>query len=145
MEQAFNPYHAIMRVKKLYGVDSGEYILLKSIGWKRPEFRELCERYIAAKEQKQEPKQEPKPSPAMNWIYNAIPNTDREVLVAFRAPETLETENVQYTLTSRDGKGNFLVPDSWKVIAWMDFPRCTKDADGKSLTHHWLNVEGLKL
>lgn len=81
----------------------------------------------------------------MNWIYNAMPNTSRQVIVAFRAPDDLETENVQYVLTSTDGKGKFLVPDSWKVIAWSDFPRCTKDTDGNALTHHWLNVEGLKL
>lgn len=74
-----------------------------------------------------------------------MPNTNRQVLVAFRAEELLATENVQYTTASLDGKGRFLLPDSYEVIAWMDFPRCTKDADGNALTHHWLNVEGLKL
>lgn len=74
-----------------------------------------------------------------------MPNTNRQVLVAFRAPDALETENVQYTISSTNGKKSFLIPDSWEVIAWADFPRCTKDKDGNSLTHHWLNVEGLKL
>jgi len=82
----------------------------------------------------------------MNWIYNSIPNTNREVLVAFRATELLNSDNVRYTLSTLDSSGKrFLLPDSYEIIGWADFTRCTKDASGNALTHHYLNVEGLKL
>lgn len=79
----------------------------------------------------------------MNWIYNGLPDTDREVLVAFSTPDY---EHVAY-IVSRRGitKGDeWSLPNHWKVLAWADFPRLNKDADGNALTHHWLNVEGLK-
>ena len=81
----------------------------------------------------------------MNWIYNGLPNTHRYVLVAFRAPEILETQNVQYTVASLDSrKEAFVLPDQYEVIAWTDFPRISKDANGEAVTHSWLTVEGLK-
>lgn len=81
----------------------------------------------------------------MNWIYNTLPDTHRYVLVAFRAPELLETENVQYTVASLDRrKEAFVLSDQYEVIAWTDFPRISKDANGEAVTHSWLTVEGLK-
>ena len=81
----------------------------------------------------------------MNWIYNGLPNTGRQVIVAFRAPELLGHWNVNYTLTSTSRHTNgFIVPDSYEVIAWADFPRLKKDAEGNTLLHNWLTVEGLK-
>jgi len=81
----------------------------------------------------------------MNWIYNGLPDTGRQVMVAFRAPELLGHSNVNYTLTtiSRHTNG-FIVPDCYEVIAWADFERVNKDADGNALTHHWMGIEGLK-
>ena len=81
----------------------------------------------------------------MNWIYNTLPDTHRYVLVAFRATELLETQNVQYTVASLDRrKEAFVLPDQYEVIAWTDFPRISKDANGEAVTHSWLTVEGLK-
>jgi hypothetical protein len=80
----------------------------------------------------------------MNWIYNGLPDTGRYVMVAFRAPELLGHSNVNYTLTTLSLYGGFIVPDQYEVIAWADFPRVNKDADGNALSHHWLSVKGLK-
>ena len=81
----------------------------------------------------------------MNWIYNGLPETHREVMIAFRAPSLLKHNNVKYTIASLDiRKSGFVIPDSYELIAWADFPRCNKDEQGQALTHHWLNVEGLK-
>jgi len=81
----------------------------------------------------------------MNWIYKGKPDTPREVLVAFRAPELLETSNMQYTVAKlvREN-GDWLLPEQYEVIAWMDFERVNKDANGNALSHHWLSIEGLK-
>lgn len=81
----------------------------------------------------------------MNWIYKGKPDTTREVMVAFRAPKLLDTDNMQYTVASlTKHNGGWLLPDHYEVIAWADFERVNKDADGNSLTHHWLTVEGLE-
>ena len=84
-----------------------------------------------------------KQTDVMNWIYNGLPNTDREVLVAFLTPDR---ENVGYTVTRRAifKKDEWSVPDTWTVLAWADFPRLNKDSEGNALAHHWLDVEGLK-
>jgi hypothetical protein len=80
----------------------------------------------------------------MNWIYEGLPTTGRQVIVAFRAPELLGHSNINYTLTSTSRHTNgFIVPDSYEVIAWADFDRCNNDEDGNVLPHNWLNVEGL--
>jgi hypothetical protein len=81
----------------------------------------------------------------MNWIYNGKPDTTREVMVAFRAPNLLDTSNMHYTVAKlvREN-GDWLLPDQYEVIAWADFPRVNKDADGNALSHHWLGIEGLK-
>lgn len=82
----------------------------------------------------------------MNWIYKGKPDTTRDVMVAFRATELLETDNMQYTVArlNYDKKGGWLLPDDYEVIAWADFPRVNKDANGNALSHHWLSIEGLK-
>lgn len=85
---------------------------------------------------------------AMNWIYNSMPDTTREVLVALlMAAESDPTQNVRYIIssTSEHAKNGWSsIPDHWKVLAWADFPRLKKDADGKTMTHHWITIEGLK-
>lgn len=84
----------------------------------------------------------------MNWIYNSFPNTTREVLVAvLMSPESDPEQNVRYVITSTSEhalNGWSSIPDHWKVFAWADFPRLKNDAAGKTLTHHWITVEGLK-
>jgi len=79
----------------------------------------------------------------MNWIYNGMPDTDREVIIAFLTPDR---EYVGYNVARRAmfKKDKWGVPDTWTVLAWADFPRLNKDADGNAVTHHWLDVEGLK-
>jgi hypothetical protein len=81
----------------------------------------------------------------MNWIYNGLPDTGRLVIVASRAPKLLGHDNVIYTLTSMSRhSGNLILPDSYELIAWADFPRCMKDANGIGQPHHWMDIEGLK-
>jgi hypothetical protein len=84
----------------------------------------------------------------MNWIYNSMPDTTREVMVAFlMTPESDKEQNVHYlfTSTSRHAKNGWsAIPDEWTVLAWADFPRLKNDAAGKTITHHWITIEGLK-
>ena len=81
----------------------------------------------------------------MNWIYNGLPDTDREVLIAYRAPE-VSGQNINYMTCRRSyhNKESWLVPNHYDVLAWADYPRLRKDGDGKAVSHHWLDVEGLK-
>ena len=82
----------------------------------------------------------------MNWIYKGKPDTTREVIVAFRAPKLLDTDNMQYTVASVNHRrpDEWGLPGAYEVVAWADFPRLHKDAEGNALTHHWLTVEGLQ-
>lgn len=82
----------------------------------------------------------------MNWIYNGLPDTDREVFIAYRAQD-ISGVNINYMTCrlSYVDKGSWMLPDKYEVLAWADYPRLSKDADGNAVTHHWLDVEGLKL
>ena len=84
----------------------------------------------------------------MNWKYNITPNTGREVLVAFRAPNEYfpEWENhVKYTMSSYDPVHGWSIPDHWELVAWSDFDRLKVDAEGKATEHNRLDVEGIAL
>lgn len=78
----------------------------------------------------------------MNWIYNSKPDTARDVLVAFKMEGTNE---VHYNVAQMDYfmKG-WLLPESWEVIAWADFPRLRKDNCGQTLMHNYLSIQGLE-
>lgn len=79
----------------------------------------------------------------MNWIYNTLPDTPRDVLACIRTKD--DGGRVFYERTNLNlDRTALLLPDDWELIAWADFPRCRFDKDGKPLAHWAITVEGLK-
>lgn len=66
----------------------------------------------------------------MNWIYNGLPDTNRDVLIA----ALTDHKHVYYGVATRNFTGTrMVIPEEWKLIAWADFPRIEGKVDGIQL------------
>lgn len=84
----------------------------------------------------------------MKWNYNNVPNTSREVLVAFRTNNGIMPEwdkHVHYTTGQYDKELGWSIPKHWELLAWSDYDRLTVDAEGNRTEHNELDVVGLGL
>lgn len=79
----------------------------------------------------------------MNWIYNTLPDTARDVLACCKTNDNGNRVFYERTALNNDGTA-LMIPESWELIAWADFPRCRFDKDGNALLHWVHSVEGLK-
>lgn len=80
----------------------------------------------------------------MEWNYGTLPSTGRDVLVAFIADDVTGDKSVRYKISCKSyGKEEWLLPNTYQVVAWCDFDRCTQDGNGRTTMHSWVTTEGL--
>lgn len=66
----------------------------------------------------------------MNWNYNGLPDTNRDVLIA----ALTNNGKVYYGTSTRNFRGTrMVIPEEWMLLAWADFPRIEGEVNGTPL------------